>query len=215
LIGLSLCALVCGWTIAPGGVQANPVNYRFTGILDFVDSGITSIDVGDSLSGRFEYDPATTTLVSQDLDFDTYSAPHTLSFDVDGIDPEEVPHGTSAQYGVFVINDGGILTGVLSDEIIFQSQIEIEPGLNLVLSIALADTTATVFSDQSLPSAFNLADFDIALFEISRLSTSFGILLPLLGGDLVALSIPEPSSWVLFSTAALAICVARVRRRRA
>ncbi len=203
--------------------NAEIIGFGFTGQVTAVGPSILGLNpaLGDPVTGSFGYDtelPDDAPHVSF-LGVYTQFPPHRL---IVNIGASSAWSGTAA--GISVFNDFG---GNVEDSFSVSSQPAVVNGIqasDVVVSINLASASTGVFSNEDLPSALELADFelwqygkinsgrvnvtyvDFSIDSITRLATlppdpGPGLLLPvpstllLLLSGLLALTIPAARSW--------------------
>jgi hypothetical protein len=201
-------------------------NGTITSVTDTVGplGDVGGINVGDSFTGSFTYE---STASGGDIDADpnrglyffTPAGFNTVSVTIDGLTFDTNPTQTS---GADIRNNTMSTLSANTDLLnVFKGGPNLPAGWSValpassLLQVAYLDAAGTALPNDSLPSSFSLADWDVgAIF----LSFAGNVTFP--GGNDNAVSIegtinftpvPEPSGLLLMSTAAFALSL--VRRR--
>ncbi|NRF69699.1 PEP-CTERM sorting domain-containing protein [Aquincola sp. S2] len=204
---LLLCAVL--WAYAGVSIAA-PVTFSFAGFLIAVDAPLAGdFAVGHSFSGTITIDSNTPDSSPGNPNFGRYSSPN-LALTVGGHSFAD-PVGPGGVFGV--LNGFSDTLNILGD-----ATGPTVAGLTPAgYSLFFADTSGTVFADDSFPIWLDLNDFDSgATFRLSFRDLSTGDIFGITGviNSFATTSVPEPGSvWLVF--AALVPLLAARRRSRA
>ena len=191
--------------------SAATITLTFTGTVTSIDPSLASVyAVGDAMSGSLSYD-STASDNDPDTAFGSYDGATNLSFDVEG-------DVASAPLGFVEISNDLDTPGFDS----FRAAVVCEAGTVCNApapagaspnswELVLFDSTASVFSDDSLPTSLSLGGFDDAfvalIFSGDEVGGIVGITL-----ETLTVTVPEPG---VLGLLALAGAAALARRARA
>jgi len=227
IVSIAATLVVCA-SLTTTDVFAGKVNYQFSGEVGSSSLTAAGIDVGDVVSGSLMFDPDELTLfgtlsVGTIYILDTSCGTSTVSLDVDGLDLSlpTVPLVPPPIFpsSIIVGNDrdlDGIVSSVDAADYFAINYEIVDPtdaAERWAISLTLADTTGTLYSDESVPMSLNLADFDsrqLLIIEDPGLT---------IGGNALAsidslVLVPEPSTLTLLAIGMVALLALPVRSRR-
>lgn len=203
ILGILFClaGLMGGWA-----ARAAPQTYTFTGTIDSFSAGaFGGIELGDSFSGSFVYDPAGTAMGPGVYDAISHmeASVHGLSLTTSTMPGARDIVLTNAATDSLVINT---YPGFYGDSLAHNSGSTFTcfgtTCMPYFQYLELADNTGTAFSSQALPATIGLAMFSGTRFYFNWL-TSSGLSQVYASGPLTSLTnvsaVPEPG------TAALAL----------
>ncbi len=200
----ALCFSAVSCSVSP--LPAELITHYVSGTV-FVDNPPTFEELGtfgDTMTGSFSFGEPTIDLLPEDPDAAEYELAGNLEVNING-------YVFGGQANVIIANDlpgRGILRDIVTLWAYDPSGFGVEDDVFIQLSFT--DTTATVFSDASLPSRVSLDDFDygsitltvglITIFE----DGSWSVGAPRqLASTIETLVVPEPSSLALACMALL------------
>jgi PEP-CTERM motif-containing protein len=205
--------------------QARLIAYDFTATVQSVDTselttlGI-SVSIGDTMTGSFAYDPANSTADGFPANpnqgaygFDV--PPSSMSYTVGGY----TFTADSTLLGGYPFPNPDFFVGPLND-VSGVDTLSIGSGSkvgarNVETNIRLFDTTASVFSDDSLPTSYSDQDFDSSLIRLFRIDTfAFTVFTAELDTLTESTAIvPEPSAFIIMGVGLISIMRRSLSRR--
>lgn len=204
LLGLAVLAATVSWPGAPA--HATPFVVSFTGTITSVDGNLTAFFTGsEAVSGSYAFDSGATDTIGGDPDAGQYLGTNGSLHVGARTWSDSVPT-------VIVEND----LAIFGDEYTVIGDSLSGPALGAFSAstweLTLQDSTATVFADDSLPTALSLTSFDTAQVRL-RFSDGVSVFAADVVTDIGSLtvSVPEPAAAALL---AAALAAAAGRRRR-